>query len=82
MRPGVNPKLLEAKLKVEFHNWLASHVPDMEPGEKQLWQQQTLHLTPGGAGVAAMRDQYQDGLGYCWWLQGVCCWWPAGTWRI
>jgi putative ABC transport system permease protein len=62
VRPGVNPKLLEAELKVEFHNWLASHVPDMEPGEKQLWQQQTLHLTPGGAGVAAMRDQYQDGL--------------------
>ena len=47
---------------MEFHDWLASHVPDMEPGEKQLWQQQTLHLTPGGAGVAAMRDQYQDGL--------------------
>jgi predicted permease len=34
----------------------------MEPGEKQLWQQQTLHLTPGGGGVAAMRDEYQDGL--------------------
>jgi len=62
VRPGVNPKSLEAKLKVEFHDWLASHVQDMEPGEKQLWQQQTLHLTPGGAGVAAMRDQYQDGL--------------------
>src|SRR5580698_5361090 len=62
VRSGVNPKLLEAKLKVELHDWLASHVPDMEPGEKQLWQQQTLHLTPGGAGVAAMRDQYQDGL--------------------
>jgi len=62
VRPGVNPKLLEAELKVEFHNWLASHVPDMEPGEKELWQHQTLHLTPGGAGVAAMKDQYQDGL--------------------
>jgi predicted permease len=62
VHPGVNSKSLEAKLKVEFHDWLASHVPDMEPGEKQLWQQQTLHLTPGGAGVAAMRDQYQDGL--------------------
>jgi putative ABC transport system permease protein len=62
VRPGVNPKTLNAKLKVELHDWLASHVPDMEPGEKQLWQQQTLHLTPGGAGVAAMRDQYQDGL--------------------
>ena len=58
----MNPKSLEAKLKVELHDWLASHVPDMEPGEKQLWQQQTLHLIPGGAGVAAMRDQYQDGL--------------------
>ncbi len=62
IRPGVNPKSLEAKLKVELHDWLASHVPDMEPGEKQLWRQQTLHLIPGGAGVAAMRDQYQDGL--------------------
>ena len=60
--PGVNPKSLEAKLKVEFHDWLASHVPDMGPGEKQLWHQQTLHLAPGDAGVAAMRDQYQDGL--------------------
>ena len=62
VRPGVNPKSLEAKLKVEFHDWLASHVPDMEPGEKQLWGQQTLHLVPGGAGVAAMRSQYEDGL--------------------
>jgi putative ABC transport system permease protein len=62
VRPGTDPKLLEAKLKVEFHDWLASHVPDMQPGEKQLWQQQTLHLVPGSAGVAAMRDQYQDGL--------------------
>jgi predicted permease len=60
--PGVNPQALDAKLRGEFHNWLASHVPDMEPGEKQLWQQQTLHLVPGAAGVAAMRDEYKDGL--------------------
>jgi len=62
VRPGIQPKPLEAKLKVEFHDWLASHVPDMEPGEKQLWRQQTLHLIPGGAGVASMRDHYEDGL--------------------
>ena len=62
IRPGVNPQVLEAKLRVEFHDWLASHVPEMEPGEKQLWQQQTLHLIPGGSGVSAMRDEYQDGL--------------------
>ncbi|ADV80888.1 ABC transporter permease [Terriglobus saanensis] len=62
VRPGVDPKALEAKLRVEFHGWLASHVPDMEPNEKQLWAQQTLHIVPGGAGVSVMRDQYQDGL--------------------
>lgn len=62
VRPGVNPKSLEAKLRVELYEWLASHVADMEPGEKQTWQQQTLNLIPGGAGTAAMRDQYEAGL--------------------
>ncbi len=62
VQPGVNPQALEAKLRVQFHGWLASHVADMEPGEKQTWQQQTLHLVPGGAGVASMRDEYKDGL--------------------
>jgi predicted permease len=62
VRGAVNPRTLEAKLRVEFHDWLASHVPDMEPGEKQLWRQQTLHVIPGGAGVAVMRDAYEDGL--------------------
>ncbi len=62
VRPGVLPAALEAKLRVEFHDWLASHVPDMEPSEKQLWRQQTLHLVPGGAGVTAMREQYEKGL--------------------
>ncbi len=62
VRPGVNVKPLEARLKVELHDWLASHVSDMGPGEKELWQQQTLHVTPGGAGIAVMRNQYEDGL--------------------
>src|SRR5256714_760565 len=62
VRRGGNPKSLEAKLRVELYDWLASHVPDMEPSEKQLWQQQTLHLTPGGAGAAAPRQPYEDGL--------------------
>ena len=62
VRPGVNPKTLEAKLKVEFLDWLASHESAMEPSEKQMWRQQTLHLIPGGAGVTAMRDRYEAGL--------------------
>ena len=60
--PGVDSKSLEAKLRVEFHNWLESHVPDMGAAEKQLWQQQTVHLAPGGAGVTALRDEYEQGL--------------------
>ncbi|HTS75075.1 MAG TPA: ABC transporter permease [Bryobacteraceae bacterium] len=62
VRPGVNPQSLEAKLRVEFSDWLASHVSDMEPSEKQTWRQQTLHLIPGGAGVTALRDSYEAGL--------------------
>ena len=62
VHPGVNSSSLEARLKVELYDWLASHVSDMEPSEKQLWQQQTLHLIPGGAGVETLRDQYQAGL--------------------
>jgi predicted permease len=62
VRPGTNSKTLEAQLQVELHQWLASHVADMMPQEKVLWEKQTLHLTPGGAGVSLMREEYKDGL--------------------
>jgi putative ABC transport system permease protein len=66
VRPGTNPKTLEAQLQVELQQWLASHVPDMSLQEKMLWEKQTLHLTPGGAGVSLIREHYQEGL---WLLQ-------------
>ncbi len=62
VRPGTNPKALEAQLRAELHEWQASHVQDMSPQEKEVWQKQELHLTPGGAGVDDMRQQYRDGL--------------------
>ena len=62
VRPGTNPKTQEAQLQVELHQWLASHVADMTPQEKTLWEKQTLRLTPGGAGVSLMREDYQDSL--------------------
>ncbi|HLJ49141.1 MAG TPA: ABC transporter permease [Bryobacteraceae bacterium] len=62
VRPGTNPKTLEAQLRVELHQWLESHVADMSPQEKSVWEKQTLHLTPGGAGIALMREDYKDGL--------------------
>jgi predicted permease len=62
VRPGTNPKTLEAQLLGELRQWLASHRPDMSPQDRSLWEMQTLHLTPGGAGVSLMREHYQDGL--------------------
>jgi predicted permease len=62
VRPGADPKTLEAQLQVELQQWLASHVPDMTAQEKTLWEKQTLRLTPGGAGVSLMREDYEDGL--------------------
>lgn len=61
-KPGTAPKTLEAKLRVELHDWLASHVSDMEPSEKEVWQKQTLRLVPGGGGVSDMKAHYKDGL--------------------
>jgi putative ABC transport system permease protein len=62
VRSGTNPKTLEAQLQVELHQWLASHVPDMTLREKASWEKQTLYLTPGGAGVSLMRENYKESL--------------------
>jgi putative ABC transport system permease protein len=62
VKPGTDPKQLEARLRVELHDWQASHVADMVPQEKEVWQQQKLYLTAGGAGVAAMKEEYEQGL--------------------
>ncbi|HWB83206.1 MAG TPA: ABC transporter permease [Bryobacteraceae bacterium] len=62
IRSGTNPKTLEAQLQVELHQWLGSHVGDMTPHERALWQTQSLHLTPGGAGVSLMREEYEKDL--------------------
>ena len=68
VRPGTNPRALEAQLEGELHDWLASHVGDMTAQEKALWRKQTLHVTPGGAGVSLMRENYKDDL----WLLLAC----------
>ena len=62
VKPGTDPKQVEAQLRVELHDWQASHVAEMVPQEKEVWQQQKLYLTPGGAGVDDMRENYGDGL--------------------
>ena len=70
VKPGTDPKQLEAQLRVELHDWQASHLADMVPQEKEVWQQQKLYLTPGGAGVDDVRQQYEDGLRLLFWAAG------------
>ncbi|HEX3986052.1 MAG TPA: ABC transporter permease [Acidobacteriaceae bacterium] len=62
VKPGTNPRVLEAQLRGELHAWQASHVAEMSPQAKQIWQKSTLHLVPGGAGVDSISDNYGDGL--------------------
>src|SRR5579862_812805 len=62
VRPGIDPKALESQLKTELRQWQESHVADMAPLEKESLPKQQFHLTPGGAGVTAMREYYQDSL--------------------
>ncbi|MFP5228625.1 MAG: ADOP family duplicated permease, partial [Acidobacteriota bacterium] len=62
VKPGTNPRVLEAQLRAELHAWQASHVADMSPQEREIWQKDTLHLVPGGAGVNVLADGYEDGL--------------------
>jgi putative ABC transport system permease protein len=62
VRAGTNPKALQAQLQGELQDWLASHLADMSPQEKAVWQKQTLRLSPGGAGFSFLRRDYSEGL--------------------
>jgi putative ABC transport system permease protein len=62
VRPRTNPKALEAELQSELHGWLASHLADMTPQEKAVWQKQTLRVSPGGAGFSSLRRYYSESL--------------------
>src|SRR6202012_3793987 len=62
VKPGTNQTTLEVQLQTELHDWLATHGADPAPPEQQERQKETLHLTRGGAGVADMRANYEDGL--------------------
>jgi putative ABC transport system permease protein len=62
VRPGTSPSALQSQLRAELHGWLGSHLADMGPTEKPLFEKQSLRLTPGGAGFSSMRRDYGQGL--------------------
>jgi predicted permease len=64
VQPGVAPASLEAQMRVELKQWLLSHQgdPEMDADDRANLSRQTLYLSPGGAGITSMREQYQHWL--------------------
>ena len=62
VEPRGNSKAIEVQMQVELRQFLLSPESKVEEPAKSLVPRQTLHLSPGGAGVQSMRNEYQDGL--------------------
>lgn len=62
VQPGTDPRALQSQLRLELRQWQLSHWNDMGPQAREAFPKQALYLTPGGAGVTQMRQQYEDGL--------------------
>ena len=70
LAPGADPKSIETQMQLELRQWLLGPESKLQPGERELVPKQTLHLSPGGAGVQMMRDEYQSGLHLLMWVSG------------
>jgi hypothetical protein len=63
IQPGAKPASIEAEMRVALKDWLRSHWGEMSASDRARFPNQTLYLSPGGAGITGMREQYQH------WLQ-------------
>src|SRR5260370_38456570 len=62
LQPGAAPATVEAEMRVALKQWLRSHWGEMSPNDRARFPGQTLFLSPGGAGIASMREQYRHSL--------------------
>ncbi len=62
MRRGAAPPSIEAEMRIELKQWLLSHWGDMGSIDRAKFPRQTLYLEPGGAGISAMREEYEQWL--------------------
>lgn len=64
IQPGVKPASLEAQMRVELKQWILSHWqdPEMDSKDRANLDRQTVYLSPGGAGITSMREQYESWL--------------------
>lgn len=62
VKPATDPKTLEAQLRLELRQWQMSHSTDLTMQDKEFLPKQQMFLSPGGAGVTDLREQYEEDL--------------------
>jgi len=70
IQTGAAPASIEAQMRVALKQWIRSHWDDMDNNARANFPQQTLYLSPGGAGITSMREQYQRWLQILMWVSG------------
>ena len=63
LQPGSTPESIESAMRVELKQWLRSHWNEMSANDQARFPDQTLYLSPGGAGITGLRERYKH------WLQ-------------
>src|SRR5436190_7285817 len=59
IQPDATPASIEAEMRVALKQWLRSHWGEMSANDRAKFPEQTLFLSPGGAGITSMREQYE-----------------------
>jgi predicted permease len=70
IQTGAAPASIEAQMRVALKQWIRSHWGDMDNNARANFPQQTLYLSPGGAGITSMREQYEHWLQILMWVSG------------
>jgi predicted permease len=59
IKPDARPASIEAEMRVALKQWLRSHWGEMSANDRSTFPEQTLFLSPGGAGITSLRKQYE-----------------------
>jgi predicted permease len=66
--PGAKPASIQAQMQVELRQFLESPLANILERDRPLIPRQYLRLSPGGAGVQRMQQQYKDDLHLLMWI--------------
>ncbi len=66
--PGAKPPAIQSQMQVELLQFLESPVANLVGPERALIPRQYLRLSPGGAGVQRMQQEYKNNLHLLMWI--------------